>query len=67
MSGGSKLWVQGISGRIRCFHGILGPPVVPFYSFFWGGGFPTKINYRKKGTLILTSLLEDYVSPLIQK
>ena len=26
---------------------------------FFGEGFPTKINYRKKGTLILTSLLEE--------
>ena len=31
----------------------LGPPVVPFYSFF-GEGSPTKIDYRRKGTLILT-------------
>ena len=26
---------------------------------FVGGGFPTKIDYRKKGTLFLTSLLVD--------
>ena len=26
---------------------------------FFGEGSPTKIDYRKKGTLILTSLLED--------
>ena len=26
---------------------------------FWLGGSPTKIDYRKKGTLILTALLED--------
>ena len=37
----------------------LGFAIVPFYHFFWGGGSPTKIDYRKKGTLILTSLLED--------
>ena len=37
---------------------ILGPPVVPFYLFL-GEGCPTKIDYRKKFTLILTSLLED--------
>ena len=36
----------------------LGPPVVPFYPFL-GEGSPTKIDYRKEGTLILTSLLED--------
>ena len=26
---------------------------------FFGGGSPAKIDYRKKGTLILTSLLVD--------
>ena len=31
---------------------------MPFYPFL-GEGSPTKIDYRKKGTLILTSLLED--------
>ena len=36
----------------------LGPPVVPFYPFL-GEGSPTKIDCRRKGTLILTSLLED--------
>ena len=36
----------------------LGPPAVPFYPFL-GEGYPTKIDYIKKGTLILTSLLED--------
>ena len=42
----------------------LGPPVVPFYPFF-GEGSPTKIDDRKKGTLIiLTSLLEDLVYAL---
>ena len=30
---------------------------MPFYLFF-GEGSPSKIDYRKKGTLILTSLLE---------
>ena len=34
--------------------------VVSFYPFF-GEGSPAKIDYRKKGTLILTSLLEDRV------
>ena len=28
---------------------------------FWGEGSPTKIDYRKKGTLILTSPLEELV------
>ena len=33
---------------------------MPFYPFL-GEGSPTEIDYRKKGTLILTSLLEDLV------
>ena len=38
----------------------LGPPVAPFWIyFFWGRLPPTKIDYREKGTLIVTSLLED--------
>ena len=37
---------------------ILGPPVVPL-DLFWGEASPTKIDYRKEGTPILTSLLED--------
>ena len=36
----------------------LGPPVVPFLPFF-GEGSPTKLDYRRKGTLILTVVLED--------
>ena len=33
---------------------------VPFYRFFFGGRVPIlKKDYRKKGTLILTALLED--------
>ena len=39
----------------------LGPPVVPSFYPSLGEGSPTKIDYRKKGTLILTSLLEDLV------
>ena len=38
---------------------LLGPPLVPFSRFFLGEGSTTKIDYRKKGTLILTSLLEN--------
>ena len=37
---------------------LLGPPVVPFYTFL-GEGSPTKVDYRQKGTLILASLLEE--------
>ena len=45
----------------------LGPRVVPFYNFL-GEDSPTKIDYRQKGTLFLTSLLEDLATerlPLI--
>ena len=35
------------------------PPVMPLYQLFWGEGSPTKVDYSKKGTHILTSLLED--------
>ena len=37
----------------------LGPASIALVPFF--GGSPTKIDYRKKGTLILTSLLADLV------
>ena len=32
---------------------------MPFYRLFLGGGFPSKIDYRKKATLFLTFLPED--------
>ena len=35
---------------------------MPFSTPFLGEGSPTKIDYRKKGTLILSSLLEDLVN-----
>ena len=35
------------------------PARCPFTVYFLGEGSPTKIDYRKKGTLILTSLLAD--------
>ena len=34
---------------------------MPFLTPVFGEGSPTKIGYRRKGTLILTSLLEDLV------
>ena len=40
--------------------GRLGLPVVPVCHFL-GAGSPIKIDHRKKGTLIPTSLLEDQV------
>ena len=40
----------------------LGPPArCPFTVSFLGEDSPTKIVYRKKGSLILASLLEDLV------
>ena len=40
----------------------LGPPArCPFTVSFLREGSPTKIDYRKKGTFILSSLLEDLV------
>ena len=46
--------------EVRDVH--LGPPVVPFYRFFFGGRVPLlKSTTGKKGTLVLTSLLEDLV------
>ena len=37
----------------------LGRPVAPFTVSFLGEGSPTKTDYRKKVTLVQTSLLED--------
>ena len=42
-------------------HRTLGPPVAPVYRFFFLGGFPYQNKLQTKGTLILTSLLEDLV------
>ena len=42
---------------------LLGPPVGPPYPFFGGEGSPTKIDYRKRVPLILSSLLEDLANP----
>ena len=39
---------------------------MPFNPFF-GEGSPTKIDYRKKGTLVLTSLLEDLGGSLLRQ
>ena len=57
-----NLGVWGASDRLgwRNDGWALGPPArCPFTDSFWGRfGSPTKID-RKKGTLVLTSLLED--------
>ena len=50
---GVCVWFRGCD-----FFFFPGPPAVPFYRFFLGEGSPTKIDYRKMGTLILTSLLD---------
>ena len=42
----------------------LGPPIVSCYPCL-GEGSPAKMGYRKKGALILTSLLEDLVDILV--
>ena len=47
---------KGMRGRLAKV--FLGPPVVQALPFFWEGS-PAKIDYIKKVTLILTSLLED--------
>ena len=46
------------TGRIAA---ELGPPVVRFYPFLVGRVPLLKFDYRKKGTVILTSPLEDLV------
>ena len=54
--------VVGLRARSTC--PIHGPPVVPLEPFFGGTlPSPTKIDYRQKGTLMLTSSLEDVASP----
>ena len=66
--GKARSEVDGVYGFVVCVLGEpsvlvgfrLGPPLLPFYPFV-GEGSPTKIDYRKKGTLMLTSLLEDLV------
>ena len=52
--------VDVVDPRKRAEGSSLGPPVATFYPFF-GEGSPTKTDYRKKGTLILSFLLEDPV------
>ena len=44
---------RSLSNKASFFGGAL----LPF--LFWGEGSPTKIEYRKDGTLIVTSPLED--------
>ena len=39
--------------------GVTRPPSSGLLPFFWGEGSPTKIDYSKSGTLIVSSLLED--------
>ena len=55
-------WLWGAE-RGAALKPLLGPPArCPFSPFLWvGWESPAKIDYRKKGTLIRTSLLEDLV------
>ena len=53
-------WASVTFGGLDRFS--LGPPArCPFSPTFFVGRAPTKISYRKKGSLILTSPLEDLV------
>ena len=52
-------WSRDLFTGVGLKEDQLGPPVVPFLTLFMGEGSPTKIDYRKKGALILTSLLQD--------
>ena len=48
-------------GGLIVLHICVGPPArCPFSPLCWGR-FPAKMDYRKKGTLIRTPLLEDLV------
>ena len=49
--------VKNMFGFVPCLSRSPSGALLPFF----GGEFPTKIDYRKKGTLILTSPLEDLV------
>ena len=46
-----------------CLCQLGSPARCPLTNFFGWEGSPTKIDYRKKGTLILASLLEGLVMP----
>ena len=51
-------WTGGFVGSMPKMGDLLSKVSVPF-TLFWGRVPPQKIDYMKKGTLILTSLLED--------
>ena len=56
-----KHWMDFRGPRVFCVHFLSRSPSSALLPFFGGEGSPTKIDYRKKGTLTLTSLLEDLV------
>ena len=57
-----------VGSELRTWAFVRGPPAIGALSLFWGEGSPTKVDYRKKGILILTSLLEDLVLvPICEK
>ena len=56
----------GLEAEAFCFSGLSDAvssrsPGSALSPLFWGEGSPAEINYRRKGTPILTSLLEDLV------
>ena len=57
--------VRSGNGLGKC-DGSCQVPQCPFSLFFDWDGFSAKIRYRKKGTLILTSLLEEALWGLVQ-
>ena len=50
------LWKDG---SVSLLHESRSPSSALSHRFFFGEGSPTRIDYREKGTLILTSLLKD--------
>ena len=54
-------WLESKFKRKATMLGVpqLGPPEVPFYQHFWGRVPLRKETTAKRGTLILTSVLED--------
>ena len=55
----ARVLIGSSGGAVLFFGTRLGPPARCPFSISLGEGSPTQIDYRKKGTLILTSLLEN--------
>ena len=55
----AMLAVEGINPSCPSYnhaYNLLGPPVVPFLTVFWGEGSPTKIDKTNKQKKVGTSL-----------